>query len=521
MINLADSRQTPRVSVIICTYNRRQYLPDALRSALTQDYPNLEVILVNDGGENVADIVEAAGDPRVKLHQRAETKGKAASLNEAIGLSSGKYICYLDDNIHYPNHVRTLVDALERNPEYHLAYSDLYQMNVRVEPDGSRRVLSKHVSISRDYDRYFEFYINQVLHVSLMHTREILDRTGPYNEKVRVMIEWDLNRRIAFYSDFLHVPAVTGEFCVTVNKKDRISTREREDQNKYLHNTLRIKTARPPKPWAKVPDLSILHAPPHLDATVINQLKGIWRYGFMPYQVYLALPDYEQASISSGMPNVVLVPVPTDMPHEARVDAALARCEGDYVAVLPGGMPVGDMFIERPLHALINCGDANQAFRIPGCRPDRWAAVIDRETLIRARRRWPGLSVRRSVQASGVTVRNPEYEELPFRFDDVMREAIRAEGDGDWLRAADVYQECRRRFRNDTWMQRQTIQALYNAGGPADDEAMKLCRTVNQERPTPATLLLEAKLHRRSDRLGEALQRLQQAKKILDWKVPQ
>mgnify|MGYP006280410699 CR=1 FL=1 len=520
MINVSGSRNAPRVSVIICTYNRREFLPEALRSALAQDYPNLEVILVNDGGEDVADIVEAMGDPRVTLHQRDENKGKAASLNEAIGLSSGKYICYLDDDdVHYPNHVRTLVDALERNPEYHLAYTDLYQMMLREEPDGSTRVLSKHVSIGRDFDRYFEFYINQALHVSLMHTREILDRTGMYNEKVRVMIEWDLNRRIAFYSDFLHVPAVTGEFRVIVNKNDRISTRERKDQDKYLHNTLRIKTARPPKPWAKVPDLSILLAPPHLDATVINQLKGIWRYGFMPYQVYLTLPEYEHEAISSAMPNVVPVNVPADMPHSERVDAALARCDGDYVAVIPGGLGVGDMLIERPLHAMIRANDPNQAFRIPGCRPDRWSALMNRQTLLRARRERPDLTVRRSVQAAGVRVRNPEFEELPFQFDELLRQAYQAESDGRWADAARVYGECRRRYGSDHWMNRQTIHALYELGGSMDDKAMELCRSVNEQRPTPATLLLEAKLHRRADRMGEALQRLQQAKEILDWKV--
>ena len=68
------------------------------------------------------------------------------------------------------------------------------------------------IPTSRDFDRFLLCYFNHILHVSLMHRRDLLEKTGPYREGQRVLIDWDMTRRLAFFTDFLHVPRVTGEF---------------------------------------------------------------------------------------------------------------------------------------------------------------------------------------------------------------------------------------------------------------------------------------------------------------------
>ena len=179
--------QGPLVSVLMPTFNRRRYLSGALASALAQTYRNLEIFVIRDGGEDVADVVRSFQDPRIVFIDRKENRGKPASLNEALAKAQGKYVAYLDDDdAWYPNHVETLVRALETETDCHAAYTDLYRVYCELRPDGERVVLSKHVEISRDFDRFLMLYFNHVLHVSLMHRRDLLDKTGPYTENLNI-----------------------------------------------------------------------------------------------------------------------------------------------------------------------------------------------------------------------------------------------------------------------------------------------------------------------------------------------
>ncbi len=54
----------PIVTVLVPTFNRRRYLAGALASVVRQSYRNLQIIVINDGGEDVSDIVNSFGDPQ-------------------------------------------------------------------------------------------------------------------------------------------------------------------------------------------------------------------------------------------------------------------------------------------------------------------------------------------------------------------------------------------------------------------------------------------------------------------------
>jgi len=505
----------PLVSVLVPTFNRPRTLAAAVRSVLAQTYRRFEVFVVNDGGASVADLVGALGDPRVTLMERRENRGKAASLNEALGRATGKYVAYLDDDdLYYPHHLATLVAALEGPTECRAAYSDLLKAHCRVGPDGRREVLGKIVNISRDFDRFLICYFNHVLHVSLLHRRDLLEKTGPYNEAQRVLVDWDMTRRLAFFTDFLHVPRITGEFYGPVGDCDRISYRMRLDKVTYLAQVLAIRTARPPKPWPKMPDLSVVFVADRFDDAAAATLRQIWSWTFMPYQVYVPLPPSELQKLRTAMPNLVRVPVIRAAGPEQRLDEALARCEGDYVAVVPPGLEAGPMWVEEAYYAALHHGSAKVAFQLGDGRAALPAVVMGRDELrgIRGRRR--SLSLAQSLAAEGVVVRKPAPEEMSFRFDAVVGEAKALESEGSLIRAAALYRQAARDFGNVFWMQERAAECLYRAGG-RDADAMDLARELNRARPSPSTLLLEARLHRRADRTGEAVALLERAERVL------
>ncbi len=517
--NGGDARG-PLVSVLMPTFNRRRYLAGALTSALSQTYRDLEIFVIRDGGEDVADVVRSFRDSRIVFIDRKENRGKPHSLNEALSKAQGRYVAYLDDDdAWYPHHVETLVRALETQTDSHAAYSDLYRVYCEVRPGGERVVLSKHVEISRDFDRFLMLYFNHVLHVSLMHRRDLLDKTGPYSENLNILIDWDINRRTAFFSDFHHVLSITGEFYCPLKNSDRISDVRRRDSEDYLRNVLAIRTKNPPKPWPRMGELAIIMALDRLNHEVGQTLMRIWRHTFYPYQLYLPLPPADLARLDIEMPNVVCVPVDPRSSVDERVDAALQKAQGQHVAVVSMGIPVEDMWVEDAVHAILQSREDREGFLLAGCEPGRWGAVVRRSELEQARAAYPHLSIEGSLAAFGVRLRSPSLEELPFQFDELLRQGKLAEAEGDWTLAARLFERMGRQYGNELWMKTMAARAYFEAGDRA--QAGRLSREVNRLRPAVDTLLLEAKVRRRQRDFAGAIELLRQAEQGLsDAKEP-
>jgi glycosyltransferase involved in cell wall biosynthesis len=514
--NSGEHNQGPLVSVMMPTFNRRRYLREAMASALGQDYRNIEVFVVNDGGEDVSDIVAGFGDPRIRFINRKENKGKAYSLNEALGHAKGKYVAYLDDDdIWYPNHISTLVGTLENSAEG-VAYSDLYKAWCRVEKDGTRTVVAKIVEVSRDFDRFFIMHLNHVLHVSMMHRRDLLEKTGPYNESLNVMIDWDMTRRLAFFSDFVHVYDITGEFYAPVGDCDRISIQRRKDTSDYLRNICTIRTTRPAKPWPKMKDLAIIFIPDRFGEEAARALRAMWLYTFQPYTVYLPWSATELGMLNSQMPNVVRVTVPDGASLEHRIDAALTRCDAEYVTIVPSGLEIGFMWVEMSLWPLMNTYDPGLAFELECSTDNSWAAVMTREHLVLARKARPDLPVRDGLRAAGLHFRRPRTDERPFRFDDAYNHGRQAEANGDMAMAAENYQYAAGSFGNRLRMDGLTAEALRKSGQFAS--AAELAGRVNARRPTVESLRTEALARKKMNDLPGAIGLLEKARDILEGK---
>jgi glycosyltransferase involved in cell wall biosynthesis len=501
----------PLVTVLVPTFNRRRYLPAALTSVTEQSYTNLQVIVVNDGGASVRDIVRSLNDPRVLLLERRDNRGKAHSLNQAISYAEGKYVAYLDDDdIYYPNHVAALVDLLEGDTGCGAAYSDLYKTHCRVLEDGRRQVLGKVVNISRDFDRWFLFHFNHVLHVSLMHRRDLLDSTGPYNESVRVLIDWDMTRRLAFYTDFAHTNEITGEFFGPVGECDRISYRMRLDETEYLRNVLTIRTTRPPKPWPKVKDTSIVFLADAIGRDSGTVMRDIWAKTFVPYELYLPLPAEELARLGTEMPNVIPVPTPAGASKAQRLAAALARAGGDYAAVIGQDLAVEHGWLMPATYALSHTPEERRAVRLPSKGAGDPPAVYRAGELREAINRHGDSPIPAAVRKAGIELRDPPPGEYPCLFDDMLKLARSMRDDGKPLQAARTFEEIGRRFGNTLWMKRLEADACFVHGG-CDGRALGVCARLNATRPTVDSLLIEARLHRRADRMDRAIDLLRTA----------
>jgi glycosyltransferase involved in cell wall biosynthesis len=519
MVQDRKKEAEPLVSVLLPTYNRRNFLPTALSSVVRQNYNNLEIFVIRDGGEDISDVVNSFGDRRIIFINRRENRGKAFSLNEALLQAKGKYIAYLDDDdLYYPHHIETLINTLEDGSDCQVAYSDLYRTYCRIGPDGNREILSKVLDISRDFDRFFTFCFNHTLHVSLMHTREILEKTGTFNEKLNILVDWDLTRRLAFFTDFHHIHKITGEFYHPVGDSDRISARYHKDRDEYVRNFLTIRTTRPAKPWPKVKDMSIILTMDRLDEQVRDTLVSIWRHTFYPYQIYLPLERSEFGKLGVEIPNIVTVSVESRSSNEQSIDAALAECEGDVIAIVPAAFPIRDFWVEDSLYALINSPANKEAFELEDSTDKLWAVILNKEDLDYARKNFPQLPLCQSLKAAGIIIRRVLAEEIPFQYDQLLEQARLAEKDGNWLKAAQTFEYIAEHYQNKLWIKTLAARAFFEAG--LHRRAAQLVHYVNQQRPTVETLLLEAKLNRQKD-CKSAIKLLERAEQILEFPFSQ
>jgi glycosyltransferase involved in cell wall biosynthesis len=101
------------VSILINNYNYGRFLGDAIESALAQSYPNVEVIVVDDGSSDNSREVMAGFGSRIKPIYR-ENGGQASAYNAGFDAANGEIICLLDsDDLHLPDKVATVVKILE------------------------------------------------------------------------------------------------------------------------------------------------------------------------------------------------------------------------------------------------------------------------------------------------------------------------------------------------------------------------------------------------------------------------
>ncbi|MDR1050877.1 MAG: glycosyltransferase [Deltaproteobacteria bacterium] len=314
----------PKVTALISTFNRPQYLSEAISSVAAQTMPDWELIVLNDGGVDVGHVVEKFADPRMVYVPDTENKGAAIRFNQGLRMAKGDYVCYLgDDDAFYPNHFEVLSKALDENPEAGLAYSDLYAVSsVSDNKTGQRHILDKQMLVSRDFNREFMFHYNHVLHVSLMHRREAAIRVGGFDEEVKVLIEWSLNRRLAFIYDFVHCEVPTGEYHMAVFKSDRISVRERRNKESYDHNLRRIRCNLPPEPWPKVEKIDLLYLVDRWGDQLNAHLKEIIDNFDHPMRIKLigngsglSLDDAWASLKELGeLKNIEIIRIPTKLP---------------------------------------------------------------------------------------------------------------------------------------------------------------------------------------------------------------
>jgi glycosyltransferase involved in cell wall biosynthesis len=195
----------PLVSVVIATYNMADYLPFAIRSALDQTYPSIEVLVIDDGStDKTADAVAPyLSDSRVRCYAQPNG-GQAVAKNRGIRESSGEYIAFLDaDDLWAADKLEAQMPLFAASRATGVVYSAFAYIDEKGDRlPGTPGTLHRgrvcgHMLIS-----------NFVGFGTSVVKRECFDRLGLFNEQLRMGIDYDRWLRFSTRYEFDYVDRV-------------------------------------------------------------------------------------------------------------------------------------------------------------------------------------------------------------------------------------------------------------------------------------------------------------------------
>lgn len=196
-------KELPLVSVVTATYNMGKYVGLAVESVLAQDYPAIEIIVVDDGStDNTSEVLSKyREDSRVKIICQ-ENAGQTVAKNRAVQAAKGEYIAFCDaDNLWLPNKLSRQIKYFNEHCDIAVVYGDITLIDADGDPlptTQAKRYSGK-ITGRLLVDNFVTFNTALV-------SRRVLEAVGGFDESLRMGIDYDLWLRISVNHTFQYLP---------------------------------------------------------------------------------------------------------------------------------------------------------------------------------------------------------------------------------------------------------------------------------------------------------------------------
>jgi hypothetical protein len=184
----------PRVSIVIPVYNLRDFVAEAIESALAQSLPpgELEVIVIDDGSTDGSSDIARRYQSRIR-YLRQENGGLSAARNTGIRASTAPFLAFLDadDRLH-PDKLRAGLEVFDAHPATGLVYSGFHYIDEKGRP------LPQRGWSHAEGDVFAELVLGNLIHPhQALVRREPVESARGFDERLTSAEDWDLWLRVS------------------------------------------------------------------------------------------------------------------------------------------------------------------------------------------------------------------------------------------------------------------------------------------------------------------------------------
>ncbi len=197
---MVDPILLPRVTVVTPSLNQGHFLRQTIESVLTQDYPNLEYIIMDGGSTDDSAAIAAKYKGRLQFISEPDS-GQTNAINKGFRLASGEILAWLNsDDIYLPGAILKAVTALRANPNAGFVYGEGYLIDAAGE-------ITQRFPHTQPFDLWRLVHLSDyILQQTCFFRRSALNQIGPLTESLRYGMDWDVLIRLGARFPALHLP---------------------------------------------------------------------------------------------------------------------------------------------------------------------------------------------------------------------------------------------------------------------------------------------------------------------------